>query len=280
MPTAANGEVEIYYEVYGSPADPVLIMIEGFTVQLIAWRPELIEMIVDQGVRVVLLDNRDVGLSSKLPGNEYTVVDMAKDVIAVADDLGVASFHIAGQSMGGMIAQQAIASYPDRILSATLIYTAPQVARKWSRDPDAEQVGLEVARNREEAVETSVARERVSSSPGYEFDEEWVRYLAGAQYDRCYDPSGYERQQAAMASFDEGALPSIAGSMIPSAVIHGTDDAYFLPRGAEELHHMLPNSELHLYPGMGHELVRPLLPEYARTIARTVKRAEKASETD
>lgn len=276
MAFAHNGDVAINYEVHGPESGPVVILIEGFTVQLVGWRPEFVDLLVEAGLRVVLFDNRDVGLSDKLPGVTYTIADMAKDVVAVADAVGASSFHVVGQSLGGMIGQQVLAANPDRVSSLTLVYTSPAWAPRWLRNPDDEQVGLQAEERREAAIEASVARERVSASPGYQFDEAWVRELAALQYDRCYDPTGYERQLAAIDSFVEGPQPSIAGSTVPAAIIHGTDDGYFLPESAFELYKMLPNSELHLYPGMGHELVKPLLGAYSDTIARTVYRADEA----
>ncbi len=278
MSDAHNDDVTLYYEVRGSdPRGPVVILIEGFTVQLVGWRPEFVDLLVEEGLRVVLMDNRDVGLSDKLPGRHYSVTDMAEDVVAVADALGVDRFHVVGQSMGGMIAQQVLASHPDRVQSLGLLYTSPAWEARWRRDPSAGQVGLEAASSRQEAIEASVQRERVSASSGYPFDEVWVRELAAAQYDRGYDPSGYPRQWDAMETFDRGAIPSITGTRIPSVIIQGTDDAYFLPSSAIELHRMLPDSELHLYAGMGHEMVRSLLPEYARAITRTIRAGARAA---
>ncbi|MFT4307388.1 MAG: alpha/beta hydrolase, partial [Microbacterium sp.] len=285
MPYADNGGVRIYYEVLGEDAAPPVILVEGFTVQLVGWRPPLVARFLAQGLRVVLMDNRDVGLSDKLGGDDdldggYDVFDMAADVLAVADDLGLSRFHIAGQSMGGMIAQTVLAEAPERVLSATFFYTTPALGvSEFMRDPDAEQVGLETYPDRESAIEASIARERVSASPGYEFDEVWVRELAGKMYDRCYHPAGFARQQAAMLSFREGVAARIAHLDTPATIFHGTDDAYILPEAAIELHSILRGSELHIFPGMGHELVEPLWDDYARGLGRAVRRGERRAGT-
>ena len=66
--TAPSGELEIYYEDMGDPGDPAVLLIMGLGAQLVFWRTEFCEKLVNQGLRVIRFDNRDVGLSSKLPG--------------------------------------------------------------------------------------------------------------------------------------------------------------------------------------------------------------------
>src|SRR5438270_10673620 len=89
MATARNGDVEIYYESFGDPADPTLVLINGLGSQCINYAPEWCERFVAEGHRVVRMDNRDTGLSSKLEGVDYGVRDMARDIIAVLDAIGV-----------------------------------------------------------------------------------------------------------------------------------------------------------------------------------------------
>ena len=62
------GTVEIEYETLGSPLDPTILLIMGFTAQLIAWSDNFCQMLVDQGFHVIRFDNRDCGLSTKLDG--------------------------------------------------------------------------------------------------------------------------------------------------------------------------------------------------------------------
>src|SRR4029453_7034831 len=63
--TAKSGDLDIYYEDMGDPNDPAVLLIMGLGAQLLLWRTEFCEKLVDQGLRVIRYDNRDVGLSSK-----------------------------------------------------------------------------------------------------------------------------------------------------------------------------------------------------------------------
>ena len=63
-------------------------------------------------------------MQGKQPDIPYTLDDMADDAVGVLDHLGIKRAHIAGASMGGMIAQVVAADYPDRALSLTAIFTS------------------------------------------------------------------------------------------------------------------------------------------------------------
>ena len=111
-------------------------MVQGFTWQLIGWREGFCQTFVDRGAFVILYDNRDVGLSQKFGGPDdydggYGLADMASDGFAVLDDLGLASAHVVGASMGGMIAQTMALSQPSRVRSLNLIYTAPSIDSRY-----------------------------------------------------------------------------------------------------------------------------------------------------
>src|SRR5262245_24134951 len=124
MAYATNGPVQIYYEAFGDPNHPTLVLVNGLGSQCINYRTEWCERFAAKGLHVVRMDNRDVGLSSHFTDVEpelagvlaaiakgepadvpYTLRDMAADVIAVLDAVGVERAHVMGVSMGGMIVQ-------------------------------------------------------------------------------------------------------------------------------------------------------------------------------
>ena len=119
MSTARNGDVEIYYEEFGDPDAPTLLLVNGLGSQCLNYAVEWCELFCDEGFHVVRFDNRDVGLSSKLDGTDYTLADMARDVVAVLDAVGVEQAHVMGCSMGGMIVQRLAIDHADRVLSMT-----------------------------------------------------------------------------------------------------------------------------------------------------------------
>jgi pimeloyl-ACP methyl ester carboxylesterase len=124
MPFAVNGACSIYYETFGAPADPALLLINGMTSQCIFYPVEWCEMFVAAGLFVIRMDNRDVGLSSDCAGVDYTLQDMALDCVAVLDACGVDRAHIHGLSLGGMIAQTIAIAHPERVLTLTSVMSS------------------------------------------------------------------------------------------------------------------------------------------------------------
>ena len=121
-----KGDVQIYYETRGSSDGIPMLFVQGFTWQLIGWREGFCQTFVDRGAFVILYDNRDVSLSQKFGGPDdydggYSLTDMASDGFSVLDHLGLASAHLVGASMGGMIAQIMALSQPSRVRSLNLI---------------------------------------------------------------------------------------------------------------------------------------------------------------
>src|SRR5687768_15743976 len=113
-------------ESYGDPSHPAILLAMGLGMQLVSWPRSFVDALVDAGLRVVAFDNRDAGLSDSGPpgpqasmpramlahlaglpfATPYTIDDLAQDTLALADALGIERFHLAGVSLGGMIAQR------------------------------------------------------------------------------------------------------------------------------------------------------------------------------
>src|SRR5262249_37910745 len=121
----ANG-IEIEYETFGSASDPALLLVMGFSAQMIGWDPRFCTALADRGFFVIRFDNRDVGLSTKLDGIPaadvpYTLSAMSDDGFGLLAALGIDHAHIVGASMGGMIVQTMALEHPERVLSMTSI---------------------------------------------------------------------------------------------------------------------------------------------------------------
>src|SRR5690242_4885819 len=114
-----NG-IGIHYRIAGNGAS-TLVLINGVGDDLDGWANQLDDF-VRAGLRVVSYDNRGVGRSGAPPG-PYTSAEMASDLKALVDGLGLAPFHLAGVSMGGAIAQEYAVAHPDDLLSLVLANT-------------------------------------------------------------------------------------------------------------------------------------------------------------
>ncbi|BCW05720.1 alpha/beta hydrolase [Arthrobacter sp. NtRootA1] len=267
MPTTPSG---MYWDSHGPPDGPPVLLLEGYTGQLIGWREGFCAMLSAKGLRVLRMDNRDIGLSRHEPeGATYTIADMADDVRDVIDSAGLEKATVVGQSMGGLIAQHVALNHPDRVAGLVLFYTTPTIAEVNERVFQGDVV---IPQTQAEAIEVFLSGNRDTASPAYDYDEEDQRLLASQMYHRNPDQSGVPRQRQAVRQMPDisDRLPEIT---VPVALIHGRDDALISHQGSVRIAEQIPQAELHLYPGLGHEIARPLWPDFVATIERTVKRA-------
>ena len=286
--------VEICYQTFGDPADEAMLLVMGLGGPMTWWDPEFCQMLADQGFHVIRYDNRDTGRSSRLkarvarrhlvrsflgrPGPiPYTLVDMAEDGFALLDHLGHDAAHVVGISMGGMIAQTMALHRPKRVLSLTSIMSTTGRRTVGWQDPRLLPMLLaRRARSREAYVETSARFWELIGSPFYPDTKESVRDRAGETWDRGISASGVARQMVAILAQPDRTR-ALRSLKIPTLVIHGTDDKMVHVSGGRATSHSIPNSELLLVPGMGHDLPRSLHETFVDAITRTARKASRRS---
>src|SRR5262245_5619406 len=105
-----SGKPDIHYRVQG--CGPTVTLIHGVGANLDSW--DEVTQRMQKRFRMVRLDLAGHGRSGLLHG-ERTLEDFADDVCRVWDHLGLATTHLAGFSLGGLIAQSLALSYPGRI---------------------------------------------------------------------------------------------------------------------------------------------------------------------
>ena len=276
MPLADLGNVQLYYELSGPVDGEPLVLIQGLGAQSISWPPGFVALLQAERFRIVLFDNRDVGLSTWFSAADteqpYVLKDMSDDVAHLLDYLGLEQAHIVGQSMGGMIAQQFAIDHPDRTLSLISIYSAPApLADLVSSDaPQSPARSGSWPTDREGAIQRYIDQEMVSGLE--EYDDEWIRAYAERVIDRAYNPSGQQRQMAALRDAPD-RRPGLANVAVPAAVIHGRNDPLIGFRGGIATAEALPNAELHIFTEMAHQVKPSYWPDYVRIISRTAARA-------
>jgi pimeloyl-ACP methyl ester carboxylesterase len=284
----ANG-IEIAYQEMGDPDGEPLFLVMGLATQMIAWNPEFCGLLVDRGFRVVRFDNRDIGRSTKLrsaglPSRvdmlagrrataPYLLSDMARDTFGLMDHLGIGSAHVAGASMGGMIAQTMAINQPARVRSMTSIMST--TGQRFTGMPTLKAFGVifgGAPKGRDQVIERAVRTFKAIGSPAYPFEEERIRELAAASYDRGHSAAGVARQlHAILASGDRTA--ALRDLTVPSAVIHGSADPLIRPSGGRATARAIPDARLKIIEGMGHDLPQALWPEIVAEIATNAERA-------
>ena len=279
-------QIELEYDHFGNPTDPALLLIMGFTAQMVAWDEEFCTQLADRGHFVIRFDNRDCGLSTKLhgvPSNSdavimaammetemppvpYTLSDMAADAMKVLDHLNIERAHIMGASMGGMIAQTVAIEHPHRV--KTLISIMSQPGELTVGQPTQEAMELIVTpapSDRDEYI-AFAPKWQLWQSKKYRSDEV-SRRNAIRDFDRSNYPEGGPRQMAAIYASGSRA-EGLQKLQVPTLVIHGTDDQLITPSGGERTAELIPNSTLLMVEDMGHDMPQPLWPLYLDAISK------------
>jgi len=253
MAIARNGDVELFYETFGDPADPTLLLVNGLGSQCINFPVEWCERFVARGFHVVRFDNRDVGLSSKLEGVDYTLADMGLDALAVLDAVGVATAHVMGLSMGGMIVQRLAIDHADRLRSMTSVMSRTGEAEYGQSAPEALAVlTAKPATSKDEYVDSHVAAIGIyGSDPAWIVDAD-VRARAEAAYDRCFCPAGVGRQMMAVMA-DGSRAEALRQVRLPVLVLHGSRDTLIDPSGGRRTADLIPGARYEEIEGMGHD---------------------------
>lgn len=279
MPTAfVSTAMQLEYDTTGSPDDPALLLVMGLTAQMTLWPERFCKMLAAGGLFVIRFDNRDCGLSSKLDGVAvdigaimaagregattmdvpYDLTHMAADAIGLLDHLGIERAHVAGASMGGMIAQTIAIEHPARCRSLISIMSTTGEGGVGEAAPEAMAALLAPPPTDRQGYIEASDKAAIWQSKKYA-DRAAAREQAAAAYDRSFYPEGASRQLA--ATFKSGSRSEkLAAVEVPTLVIHGKDDTLIEPSGGMRTAELIANANLLLVAHMGHDLPEQLWP--------------------
>ena len=294
MTSVRANDVTIEYETFGPAGAPAILLVMGLGMQLIAWPDSLCEGLARRGFRVVRFDNRDVGLSSRMPSPgrlvttgmmaraalrlpvrpPYTLNDMARDTVGLMDALGIGFAHVVGVSMGGMIAQIVAAEHPERVKSLTSIMSSPapvmprtKVLRALLKPPP---------RDKEQAIRRMSAFFRLVGGSGYPPTDAELRAKVDRSVNCSFRPDSFARHLVAIQT-GPSRLAMLRRVRAPTLVLHGSDDPLVPVVGGKMTAAAIPGARLRIVPGMGHFLPEALVPLLVEEIAEHCLKAEGAA---
>jgi 3-oxoadipate enol-lactonase/4-carboxymuconolactone decarboxylase len=211
MPFAHSDGARIYWRLDGKPESPPLVLVNSLGTDHQLWAPVLSGL--TRAFRVIRMDNRGHG-ASDAPAGPYSMEQLGRDVLAVADAAGLDKFHYAGVSIGGMIGLWIAQNAPHRLNRLVLANTSAYV------DPAGFNARIDAVRAKglagiEDMVLARFFTETYRAKRTEHFETVRQTFL-------MLDPEGYNGCCAAIRdmSIAEG-VPKIA---TPALVISGTYD--------------------------------------------------------
>ena len=290
----ANG-IELDYATHGDPGSgrPLMLM-RGLGTQRIQWPPTFLEALVAGGHFVVTFDNRDVGESQwfdhagepsipdllkaveegREPDIAYDLNDMADDAVGLMDALGLATAHIAGISMGGMITTVVGYRHPDRVRSLVPIMASTGAPDLPPPTPEAMAVLTTPApRERAAYIARQIRNGKALGSPAFPTPDAERAEMAGRVFDRAFHPEGHLRQFVAIGATGDRS-EHVARITAPTLVIHGTADPLVPVECGRDIAKKVPGARILEIEGMGHDVPVALCERIASAISDHTRAAE------
>jgi len=296
MPQIRANGIRLEYDDVGEPASPPVVLVMGLGAQMIRWPDSFRHGLVDAGYRVIRFDNRDSGLSEKCdagppvdlarvledrkarrqPNVPYLLADMARDTVGLLDALSIPRAHVMGASMGGMIAQMIAINHPERMRSLISIMSTTSDPALPPPTDEAQKALMSRPRDAslEAVIDNARASNRVIGSPGYPQTEDELRSRVAAEYQRGYFPRGFINQYAAIIA-SGSRTRALRYVTVPALVVHGADDPLVPLEAGQHTAQSIPNAQLAVIEGMGHDLPEALMPVLLATVIPFLDAVEK-----
>lgn len=292
--TMASG-CRICYQVFGSPADPAILLIAGHSSAMTQKSDELVRLLSpsDYPCFVIRFDHRDTGLSTSFKKQSedvpaYTFDDMVDDIVGLITHLGLRRVHLVGSSMGGTLAWQTAVRLPQIVHSLALVFTSPVGRQQIPSDklPPLHMEGqwllgeaYSVPDNLEDDegwidsyVQFSLA---LASKPPTDGEKAEARRECEITYRREKESGTlWTKHNHSDASGPRWPRELLGDIKCPTVVVHGVKDQIFPIQHAEALRDAVDGAALFVLEDCGHELPQRVRPELANVILDNVKDGE------
>ena len=239
-----RGPYRIAYELTGPAEGETVCFAHALAADSGMWA-EAVSAVLGAGFRALCVDMRGHGESTAPPG-DYTLHELADDIVAVLDAAGIATVHYLGLSIGGMIGEALAIHHPHRVASLMLCEAPPAALKKADAIWTPRVASVRAAKSCEPIADATMER---WLTPAYaaRHPERWrqIRDSVAAT-----SPDGYCGCVAALSSFDfTRELPSLR---VPALVLYGEDDKASSHEETERLAALIPGGRFIAFAGARH----------------------------
>ena len=248
MPKVKCNDINMYYEVKGSGSP--LVMIQGLSANLDWWDPKLVEAVTKK-YQTIFFDNRGVGRTDA-PKTEYSIKMFADDTAKLMDNLKIQKARIVGVSMGGMIAQELAASYPQKVEKLVLWSTSPGASKSVIASPKV----LGVLASGGQQTSEQIVKNTIPLLFTEEFlkkDPEYVKRFTAILMKAPISPDAFGRQVKAIMTWD--VYDRLAKFKMPTLVVAGKKDILIPPQNAKIIADRIPGAKLVYFDKSAHAIL-------------------------
>jgi len=282
MPHVDIGGLRLFYETVGEAGTPV-VLVMGLGMPGRAWGLQVGALAATH--RVLFFDHRGVGRSD-VPEGVYHIEDMAADVLGLIDHLGFRRVHLAGISMGSMVALEVALTarergqYRDRIRSLALL-SGTAGGGLWWFPPTREALRYSprVFFGRGVVRYEALLHQLLSPEGFRRVDREALRPLMEEHMPEFVAPAAILGQLAAAFLYDaRDRLGHLAG--LPTLIVQPGQDILIPPIESEKLAAGIPGARLLSLPDCGHGIPLEYPEETSRLLLAHFRRAEEKGAGD
>lgn len=248
--TLSDG-ARVHYRGRGATNAPALLLLHGSNASFLTWEPWSKKL--SDEFHVIAVDLPGHGLTGAVPNGDYSQEGMVKFAAEFADKLGLKTFALAGNSMGGGVAARFAEEHPGRVTRLILIDAAGMpfkpgegtpLAFRLARIPVVNQLLLRVTPRSlvVEGLNKAIVNKRI---------------VTDAMIDSYGDFARMEgTRQATLARFqlpwDTYVQDHTAALKMPVLILWGEGDRLIPVVNAHDWARAVPGSKLVVYPATGH----------------------------
>lgn len=254
MPKIKGNDINIYYELYGKGTPLIFIMGQGGTIK--HFKSSILfnefKKYIFKEFKTLLYDNRGIGQSDDID-KQYTIKTLSDDLARLMDDLNLGKVNILGFSMGGMITQEVMINYPEKIEKAVIgsthcgrpKYIMP--SKEIFTGPPPFQEGITPEIRIKYQIPLVYTQDFITNNPDI------IESIIQNYISHPVPLKVYQKQINAVLKFKSyKKLPRV---QIPTLILHGKDDLLVPPQNAKILFDLLPRAKLKMFENCGHALL-------------------------
>lgn len=252
--------VTVHLRDEGPKVAPAIVLLHGSNADLHTWDPWAAAL--KGRYRVIRFDQVGHGLTGPDPEHDYSRANYVADVLAVVDKLGLKSFTLGGNSMGGKHALAFAVAHPERVTGLVLVDASggPMLedkAEKTEKDSGGGNIGFTIAQTPgiNLLVEQITPRSLIAQSLEQTVSVKSV--ASEAAIDRYWELLRYPGNRRATLKrfgypYDPLTEAEVAAITAPTLILWGEEDRLIPLAAGQWLAKTLPNAALKSYPKIGH----------------------------